>query len=541
MSELELDRAALLQSFLDESSEGLDEMEQALLGLEARADDAEAVRAVFRIAHTLKGNAMMLGLTALGGFAHSIEDLLDRVRGGKVEVTPPLINALLRAVDSLRQLVPAAAAGTHTLSAADESLQREFSDAARLGAAAPAAPAEAGPLRFEGARRSLRVDVEKLDRLVALAGEMAVARVRLGQMLAGGRPAAEALDLHHDIDRMGRELYERMMALRAVRLSAALRTQERTVRDAATVTGKQARVLIAGEEVEADTSVVDGIRDALAHMVRNAVAHGLESPAERRAAGKDPCGTVRLSAAHESGTLVIRVEDDGRGLDRAKLREEARRRGLPETLDEAGLFELVFEPGFSTAAEVTGLAGRGVGLDVVRRAVETLRGTISVESEPGKGTRFVLRLPLALSIRDGLPVVAGENTYLMPLENVLECLDLTPEGPRVDEGGVVDLRGTALPFLRLRKVLGVEAAPPARECLVVVQQGRRRAGLVVDALHGGVQVAVRPLGSLLRGAFCLSGSALLGTGKVALMLDVEALLSRAFRGNLEPVSPGAPT
>lgn len=537
MSEIELDRAALLQSFLDESSEGLDEMEQALLQIEARPADPEPLHVVFRIAHTLKGNAFTLGFQALGGFAHTLEDLLDKVREGAVQVTPPMVTALLRAVDALRLLVPNSVGGADALSAAEKALQDDLADPSRFAASAAAPIARSGPRE----RRSLRVDLEKLDRIVSLTSEIALARVRLGQILADGRAGPEALDLHRDIERLDRELHGQVMGVRAVRVAAALRPQERTVRDAVAACGKQARLVIEGEEVEADTSVVDGIRDPLAHMVRNAVVHGIESPEERAAAGKDPCGTVTVRALHESGSLVIRLEDDGRGFDRARFREEARRRGLPDDVDETRLFDLAFQPGFSTAAKITEVAGRGVGLDVVRSNVEALRGTISVESEEGRGTAFTLRLPLTLAILEGFPVSAGDSAYIVPMESVLECLDLPAEGPRGGEGGVVDLRGDALPFLRLRSALGVAGAPPRRECLVVVQHGRRRAGLVVDALHGVAQVVVRPLGGLLRDVSWLTGSAILGTGKVALLLDVEALLSRALRRGraFEPPSPRA--
>ena len=532
-----LDLEALLQSFLGESEEGLGEMEQALLALESRPSDPEPLRTIFRVAHTLKGNALTLGFPALGGFAHALEDLLDRLRNGEVHPNPALITTLLRATDRLRALVPAAVAGADALSPADQALQDALRHPQRLAAPAPVAAAREP--RRAPARRSLRVDLERLDRIMALTGEIAVARVRLGQMLEEGRPAASALDVHRDIDRLSRELHEQVMKVRAVPVGAAFRPQARTVRDAAAACEKEARLILEGEQVEADTAVVDGIRDPLTHMVRNAVAHGLESPQERLAAGKDRCGTVTLRARQEGGNLVIEVIDDGRGFDRALLIEAARRAEIPgaDQLDDARLHQLAFEPGFTTAEAVTEVSGRGVGLDVVRRGVEALRGTVSVASEPGKGCTLTLRLPLALAIIDGFSVAVSGSTWIVPMESVLECLDLPAEGARGDDGGVINLRDQALPYLRLRSVFDLPGEPPARECMVVVQHGLRRAGLVVDQLHGAGQVVVRPLGELLRGTEGVAGSAILGTGRVALIADVEALLSRALRRNRSPESP----
>jgi two-component system chemotaxis sensor kinase CheA len=288
--------------------------------------------------------------------------------------------------------------------------------------------------------------------------------------------------------------------------------------------------VLEGEDAEVDTSVAQHLRDPLTHMLRNAVDHGIETPDVRRRKGKDPVGTVTLSARHEGGGIVVRMTDDGAGLDRARILARARSRGMVrdgETPADADLLRLVLEPGFSTAEAVTDLSGRGVGLDVVRRSVEALRGSVSLESRPGEGTTLTLRLPLTLALIEGFSVGVADETYVVPLESVVECLELPADRHEADAAGVLSLRGEPLPFLRLREFLAVPGAAPTRESVVVIRHDSGRAGVVVDALHGGGQAVIKPLGRVLRDVPGVSGSTILGNGRVGLILDVPVLLRQA--------------
>jgi two-component system chemotaxis sensor kinase CheA len=534
---MDIDMAAILPVFLAEAEENLAQVEDALLALEASPGDAETLNTVFRAAHTLKGNAANLGLAPVAEFAHGVEDVLDRLREGSIVLTAPLAGLLLRAVDALRALVPAAVAGLDELGEGDRALLRRIGDCAggRGGGGddeeGPPAAAAHPAAAVEARRPTLRVRVDSLDRALDLVGEIAIARGRLGQLLADGAPRETLAEAHGDADRLHQELQESVMRLRMVPLGPVFRPYLRTVRDLAFANGKLCRVVVEGEEVEVDTSVVEHLRDPLTHLVRNAVDHGIELPDARRRAGKDPCGTVTLTARHEGGSIVVRMSDDGAGLDRARIAARARALDLasdPERLSDAELFRLILEPGFSTAETVTDLSGRGVGLDVVRRGVEALRGSLSIESRPGEGTAFTLRLPLTLALVEGFAFAAGGETFIVPLEAVVECMEL----PRVrHEGvgeGVVSLRGAPLPYLRLRDALGLSGEPPRRESMVVVRHESGNAGLVVDTLLGATQSVVKPLGTAFDSVSGFSGSTILGSGRVGLILDVPVLVRRAL-------------
>jgi two-component system chemotaxis sensor kinase CheA len=345
----------------------------------------------------------------------------------------------------------------------------------------------------------------------------------------------QLLEAHRDADRLYLDLQEQVMKVRMVPVERAFQPLTRSLRDLCTSTGKLARLELSGEDVEVDTTVVELLRDPLTHMVRNAFDHGLERPEQRMAAGKDPTGTLSLSARHDGGSIVIEVADDGRGLDRERIRRRAKEAGLcadPEALQDAALFELIFAPGFSTAESVTELSGRGMGMSVVRHNVEQLRGSIRVDSEAGKGTLVTLRLPLTVSIIEGFSVGVGEETYVLPLDTVHECMELPEESQGAGASGVINLRGRPLPFLRLRSHFRVPGARPARENVVVVGHGRGQVGLAVDVLLGQGQTVIKPLGKLFQQIPGVTGSAILGTGRVALILDVPSLLQQALHAQV---------
>jgi two-component system chemotaxis sensor kinase CheA len=524
MSLSDRDRALVLETFRAEAADHLRGLEEKLVALEARSTDADLLQEIFRSVHSLKGDAAMVGFPQIAEFAHEVEDLLDLLRTGEVAVRHETISLLLGAVDVLRVLLSGDAPAN--LDATSQALRdARTGDAHEVQAAEPAAgPAET---------RTLRIDVSKLDRMLDLTGEIAIARGRIAQMLSAlpdslGR---EILEAHLGAERLQFELQEQVTKARMVPVGPFFRQYGRTVRDLAHAHGKSVQLRIEGEDVEVDTRVVERLRDPLTHMLRNAIDHGIESTELRAALDKPLEGTVTLRAAHEGGTIVIEVRDDGAGFNRARIAERARATGLsaqPELLPDAELLGFVFAPGFSTAETVTDLSGRGVGMDVVRHNIDALRGTVDLASIEGEGSTVTVRLPLTLAIIDGFGVGVGAETYVIPLDAVLECLSLPAESHDGGAGnGVLNLRGEPLPFLRLRDRLGVPGARPSREHVVVVHHAGGRAGLAVDELYGERQAVIKSLGTSLEATPGLSGSTILGDGRVALILDVPALLRGA--------------
>jgi two-component system, chemotaxis family, sensor kinase CheA len=548
---MNIDHAELIPIFIAESEENLREMELAFVQLETTPGDEETLQAIFRAAHTIKGNAASLGFPALAKFAHGVEDVLDRLRTGATLLTTPLATLLLRSVDVLRQLVEGAVSGTDQVLPEHLELLEDLKLEADGALEAPHADTSTAAERMErrsgvdrradgregkGRPQTLRVDIDKLDRMLNLTGEIAVARERLTGLLDGSDSTLaieEILEAHRSADRLFLDLQEEVMKVRMVPLGPTFRQFVRTVRDVATAQGKQAVVEVRGEDVGVDMNVIEHLRDPLTHIVRNSVDHGIEMPQRRRAAGKDPRGRILLQAWHEGGSIVIQVQDDGSGLDRSRIVERARAMGYTSDLDklsDSEVYRLILDAGFSTASEVTEYSGRGVGMDVVRRNVEQLRGSIAIDSRLGAGTTFTLRLPLTLAIIRGFAVGVEGETYVMPLDAVVECIEF-PRVSITDAGsrGVINLRGQALPYLRLRECFRLGGFPPERENVLVLRVQEQRVGLVVDRLFGESQTVIKPLGRVLGELPGVSGSAILGNGRVALILDVEGLLREALR------------
>ena len=551
---MEINREMLLQSFRMETEECLAEMEQSLLALEAHPDDRELIASLFRAAHTIKGNASLLDFTALARFLHSLEDLLDLCRSHAELLTQRVINALLQSVDALRQMTKRAVGGEEGVLPEHEQLSTQLAEmtAEFKNTEAPAtveSPASLFPAAADGASvakatvQNLRVDVAKLDRMLNLTVEFAIGQGRLRRGLeekyVGTASGSELLETQHGLEALFLDLQELVMKIRMVPVGPIFHRFARSVRDTARKSGKLARMLIVGEGVEVDTTILEQIHDPLMHMIRNSVDHGLESPEVRRAAGKDPSGKIVLKAFHDSGSIVIEISDDGAGLDHESILQHARKRGIiPEgaRLSETEIHNLIFQPGFSTADKVSELSGRGVGLDVVRRNVNALSGAIHVASQKGQGTTFTIRLPLTLAIIDGFAVRVGTETYVIPLGSVQECLELPRERHCSEEGGVINLRGEALPYVRLRDLFECGGKAAEREKVIVVEYQGGRAGLAADELLGEQQAVIKPLGRLFQGIRGVSGSTILGNGRVALILDVPALCGEAIRRSAELIS-----
>jgi len=572
--------AELLGMFLDESREYLADAEAALLALEADPDDREACNTVFRAFHTIKGTSAFLGLEAVSHLAHRAESILARVRDGAVRFQGPYAELAFRSVDMLKAVVAAVeevrGGGARPVPAGYAELIRGLADpeAADLShgdpasrpQSAPTAPSEGavGAAPFpapadrgasDGGRGSapvadswVRVRTDRLDGLVDMIGELVIAHSIINEHVArmGGGDPVLARNLTH-AGKIVRELQDLSVSIRMVPLRSTFQRMARVVRDVAHKSGKQVAFVAEAGDTELDRNVVELLNDPLVHMIRNAVDHGIEPPEERVAKGKSPVGVVRLSAYHQGGSVVIELGDDGRGLDREKILAKAVSRGLVESghgLSDHELFNLIFEPGFSTVAKVTEVSGRGVGMDVVRRHLEMVRGRIDIASEPGKGTTFALRLPLTLAITDGMVVRVGSERYILPTVSIQMSFRPTADALStvVGRGEMVMFRDELLPIVRLHRLFQIPDAvtDPTAALLVVIGAGERRCALLVDELIAQQQVVAKALGAGLGAVPGLSGCAILGDGRVGLILDPAQIIALGRRGGGDPILAAPP-
>jgi two-component system chemotaxis sensor kinase CheA len=641
------------QTFFEESLEGLDAMEEALLALEGGADDPELVHTIFRAAHSIKGGAATFGFADLAAFTHVLESLLDDVRGGRRAADGETVELLLQSVDCMRGMLARSRNGGAVADAASEALRERFAamlgkpvarspvgagpelsadgwrirfrplphllrtgndplrmfrelarhgtlvvkqvqplqqpgpvfadldpTAAMLGwdielhgdiprsrvegvfewvdgdceldiqllrdrraprSAPEATPAAAAPALREPAAHdagSIRVSIAKVDALINMVGELVITQSMLGDI--GEHFSIERLARLREglaqLDRTTRELQENVMRIRMLPIAAVFNRFPRMVRDLEHRLGKRVKLELQGESTEVDKTVLEKIGDPLVHLVRNAVDHGLETPAERIAAGKPEVGTLRMAARHEGGNVVVEVVDDGAGLRRGPIIAKALQRGLvraDQGLDDEELAELIFQPGFSTNAEATDVSGRGVGMDVVRRNVNDLGGSVSVRSREGSGCTFTIVLPLTLAIIEGLVTQVGSERYIVPLISVVESLQLPAQGVRHVAGGgeLFHFRDGWLPLVRLHGVFGCSDAVTAVEqgIVIVVEAACRRVGLLVDSLVGQQQAVIKSLEAHYRRVEGISGATIASDGSVALIVDIGGIVRLAGR------------
>ncbi|MCC6502764.1 MAG: chemotaxis protein CheA [Deltaproteobacteria bacterium] len=708
--DLELGQAR--QTFITESRELLQEMESALLTLEADPEDQAAINSLFRSAHTIKGSSGVLGIEAVEKFTHFVENLLSQMRDGEIKARKENIDLLLECRDHISTLTALAASGIEELSpeveangaaltsrlgellgaqeakpeakgaakeeerldgpssaadawhisirfgqdvlrsgmdpvsfltylaklgevvscttlfdsmppvedmdpescylgfeidlksASDKAAiegvfefvredaairilppfsrvasyveliselpedtlllgeilvkggaltSRELEDAlAKQRATAPGEEKprigdlliEGGSVHAEtvaaaaekqkknqsaGAKEAstVRIDAAKLDALVDLVGELVISGANIEQHSA--RIADAGLSESASVMlRLVEEIRESTMKIRMVPIGETFTRFRRVVRDISRELGKDVDLVISGGDTELDKTVIEKIGDPLMHLVRNSADHGIEGPEERKAAGKNAKGTVRLNAFHDAGSIIIEVADDGKGLDRERIAAKALSAGLIQhgaQLTDQEVFRLIFEPGFSTAEAITKFSGRGVGMDVVKRNIEALRGTIYIESAQGTGTTIRIRLPLTMAIIDGFMVGVGGSPYIIPLDMVMECVELSEaERSAADRRSYINLRGEVLPYVRLKNFFNEGGLTAGHENIVIVQYGGHKIGLVVDELFGEVQTVIKSLGRVYRDIKGISGATILGNGQVALILDVPRLM-----------------
>ena len=550
--------AELADGFVVESMEYLAAAEAALLELEARGADVESVNAVFRAFHTIKGTASFLGLSPVATLAHHAESMLSLVRTGEVRLTGGFADIALRSIDMLRVLVDGVRAAMHgsprvkpegydaLVVALERAVATRTADTSGTAAGVAAAGGEGRSLPTtpvaaqgeggtDGKDAWIRVRTDRLDKLVDTIGELVIAQSMIAQDEAIASAAHEALarKVAH-ASKIVRELQDLSISMRMVPLKPLFQKMARVVRDTAAKSGKRVDLRTVGEDTEIDRNMVDVIGDPLVHMLRNAIDHGIESPDVRSAAGKAEAGTIRLSAYHAGGSVVVELEDDGAGLDRAQIIRKATAQGMIESdrhMTDQDVYALIFAPGFSTAERVTDLSGRGVGMDVVRRSVEALRGRVEIDSTAGRGTRFSMRLPLTLAMTDGMLVRVGTERYIVPTVNIQ--LSFRPERQALStiagKSELVMLRDEPMPILRLHRLFGMQEAEtdPTRALLVVIGAGERRCALLVDELLGQQQVVAKSLGQGVGKVPGISGGAILGDGRVGLILDAGEIIQLA--------------
>ena len=395
-------------------------------------------------------------------------------------------------------------------------------------------------LKKSGDAASIRVDTGKIDKLINLVGELVITQSMLSDLGSRFEMAQLPVLLERmaQLERNTREIQERVMGIRMLPIGTAFSRFPRLVRDLSGKAGKKIQLILSGEETELDKTVIESIGDPLTHLVRNSADHGLEGPEERVANGKGEQGTIRLNAFHEGGSICITVEDDGRGLNRDKILAKAIAQGLiseTDKLSDDQIWPLIFRPGFSTAEKITDVSGRGVGMDVVKKNIEALGGTVSIKTAAGKGTTFTLKLPLTLAIIEGMTVRVGQDTYIVPLLSILESIQPKADCVKtvVGKGELVNVRGTYLPMMRMYEVfcLKPEYTEPTKAILLILETEGERVAVMVDEILGQQQVVIKSMEQNFRKVDGVAGATILGDGTVGFILDVRGLLDIARRGS----------
>jgi len=531
----------LVSIFLEDAREQLAVLDAVLLRLEREGAKPDVVASVLGPLHTLKGNSGMIGLVAIKDYVHRLEEVFGRLRDGALAPDGGALDRLFEGATALRGAVEAACRPgreTPDLAPAQAALTALLEQAPAAKPAAPAraeaaaAPAEGGPA---GQARSsmVRVDFAKLDHLLNLVGELIVNRTKLDELarrLAVEAPAAgpALVEAVHQVGVVSSQLQETIMDVRMLPIRHVFERFPRLVRDLARQQGKQIELVLQGEETRVDKAVIDELGEPLVHMVRNAVDHGIEPPATRRARGKSETGTLLLSAAQESNQVVITLIDDGGGIDAASVRRKAIERGLlapDEALSDREAIQLIFTEGFSTASAVTDVSGRGVGLDVVVKSMERLNALIEAETIPGAGTKFTLQLPLTLAIITVLMVDVGDEVYALPSGSVVESLRYARRDlVRMNGRDTLRVRDRIVPFVHLAELFGRSSAAGDDAYAVIVGRGEKRLGLSVDRLRGQQDVVIKALDAVVTSSQVgIAGATILGDGRVVLILDVATL------------------
>ncbi len=583
---MEFDKSEFFQVFYEEASEHLEMIESLLVALDVQSPDEEALNAIFRAVHSVKGGAGTFGFDKLTKVTHVFETILDQVRKGILNPSSEMIDLFLETRDHLSAILlsykDGSAVDERTSTRITKALQKITSDAEKAPkkkthtkakvkkpAKSKKSKEEEDDLGFgffgdlpspEGLEKnkkaeaitteakitgstvskaptettSLRIGVEKVDQLFNQVGEIVITQAMLSQTASRLDPAIfEQLENGlAQLERNTRDLQESVMAIRMVPIKNVFSRYPRLVRDMKKDYNKEIHLVMIGEETEIDKGFIEKLSDPLTHLLRNSFDHGIESPEARKAAGKNPEGTITLAASHQGGNVVIEVRDDGAGLDRDRILEKAKEKGIacPEGMSDSEVWNLIFAPGFSTAITVSDISGRGVGMDVVKQNVQAMGGIIEIESCLGQGSHFIIRLPLTLAIIEGMVIQVGKEVYILPITSIVESL--RPKNGEtktiMGKGEVVNLRGEYIPIIRLYELFNTptEVKDPEHGVLVVIESDGGRSAVLVDELVGQQQVVIKSMEKNFKKIHGIAGATILGDGYVAFILDVRTL--RAF-------------
>ena len=571
---------ALVLDFVAESREHIESSESALLELENDPENSESLNLIFRGFHTIKGMAGFLNLKDIGSLAHSAENLLDLARKNELKLVGNNIDAVFGAMDMMKNMITQLqqCIGNNTAVPKQKKLDQMLStlklraeqkdtqsqvvkegaevkeasskieDTQKLGDESASddiieekitdSDRRAGERRG-GERRSgtaidekIKVSTSRLDNLINMVGELVIAQLMVAEETKNNLSSVP--EMGRKIAHQGkivRELQELSMSMRMIPISGVFQKMSRLARDLSRQAGKDIKFVTTGEETELDRSIVDKISDPLVHMVRNCVDHAIEPAEERISAGKNQQGTIELRAFHQAGNIVIEITDDGKGLDKERILQKAIENGIIEKgqeLTDEEIYKLIFYAGLSTAQKITNISGRGVGMDVVRKNIETLRGKIEINSTKGKGTTFTIRMPLTLAIIDGQIVTVGSHRYIIPINSIVQSL--RPKQNQLSsvqsKGELLMERGQLIPIVRMHKIFNVQPTTedPTQSLLVIVEEDSKQCCLLVDELLGQQQIVIKSLGEELGKIKGISGGAIMGDGKISLILDIPGLI-----------------
>jgi two-component system, chemotaxis family, sensor kinase CheA len=568
---IEEDNVDLFVNFIKESGEHIELLETGLLEVENNPEDIDAINLVLRGFHTIKGMTGFLDLVEIGYLTDAIENLLDLCRKGNLNLVGTNMDVVFESVDMLKtmisnlqtaingdKVVPSVTSLSQLLgrikicsqgnpkeiaapvpASAEENIAKtpvEKSNVVTEEAKQQQNSQDAAKAKHSAADEKIKVSTSRLDNLVNMVGELVISQAMVTQAVEAS--LAPEHQLCQNVVQQGkriRELQELSMMMRMVPIQGVFQKMARLVRDLCRSSGKKVDFITEGEETELDRIVVDQIADPLVHMIRNSIDHGIESDEDRMSAGKSTNGRVKLRACHQGGNVVIEIEDDGKGLDKEKILKKAIDNGVissGQELSDQEIFKLIFHAGLSTAAKVTEVSGRGVGMDVVKKNIDSLRGKIEIDSTPGKGTIFTIRLPLTMAIIDGQVVRVGQENYIIPIVSIDHCLK--PKDKQIStvagKAEMVMVQRQLIPMVRMCELFGIQDdRRDPQECSIVVVEGDGKKGcLMVDELLGQQQVVIKSLGGIgtVKG---VSGGAIMGNGRVSLIIDVPGLLDIAWQ------------
>ena len=530
----------MIYLFHAESVDLLEGMEESLLFVQENGFEKEHINSIFRAVHTIKGGAAVFSFRKLVDFSHTTESLLGKLRENKIEIDDELITVLLEIKDHLNDMIEEIIQNDCKEIYEDDTLQKTEKLQAKLSKYLQKqdTPVQTTVKNTEiknipqpkKSTTTLKVESQKIDKIINLLGEMVITTASVKEHSS----RVQDKDLKESVDSLYKileELREASMKTRMVPIGETFNRYRRVVRDLSIELDKDIELKVIGGDTELDKTIIEKISDPIMHLVRNSLDHGIETKEERKQYNKPSMATITLSATHETGNIIIKVKDDGRGLNKEKIIQKAIEKGLikeNDNLSESETYQLILQPGFSTAQTISDISGRGVGMDVVKRNIEDLKGSIEINSAFTKGTTITIRLPLTLAIIEGFMIKIAQQPYIIPSEMILECIELIDEyKENIAENNFIKLRNHVLPILDLREFFNYDITKGSRENIVIVHFGISKVGLIVDELLGEFQTVIKPMNKIFKNLRGIGGATILGDGKVSPILDIPVLLKYA--------------